>query len=76
MIIRAMWETIKARVLRGEKRIAPLKQFGRVFESIDKGSIGGSTKMLGNAEFKIKMKITRANGSIENLTETQTIKRK
>lgn len=70
-MIRELFETIKAK-FRGEKRIKPLNIRGRVFERKEKPlprKKGGSPMSpTAKANIELKMRIVRADGTIEERT--------
>jgi len=79
-MIRELYEGIKARFLRNERRIAPLKQTGRVFEPRDPGKAifgkKGPPDMKAKGKFKMDMKVTRKDGTVEYIKNKGTIKGK
>ena len=68
-MIKEFYETCKARLFRGEKRIAPLKATGRVFEAVNplkkKGAAGAANLAAGKGKMELILKVTKADGTVE-----------
>ena len=63
----SLWEDFKA-WRRGERRVAPREQTGRVYERNDEPSSGGAHKASARATAVCRAKITRADGTVEYVT--------